>query len=37
MVNNLIEKLQGSKVEKWNYLFPVANSMIELFNELDKL
>lgn len=36
-INNLIEALQGSDYEKWHYVFPVANSIIELFYELDKL
>jgi uncharacterized membrane protein YgaE (UPF0421/DUF939 family) len=36
-INNLIEELQGSDYEKWTYVFPVANSLIELFAELDKL
>lgn len=36
-INNLIEELQGSGYEKWTYVFPVANSLIELFAELDKL
>lgn len=36
-INNLIEELQGSGYEKWIYVFPVANSLIELFAELDKL
>ena len=36
-INNLIEELQGSGFEKWTYVFPVANSLIELFAELDKL
>gem|GEM_PF-1889482 len=36
-INNLIDELQGSGFDKWTYLFPVANSLIELFAELDKL
>ncbi|MCF3943460.1 FUSC family protein [Oceanobacillus alkalisoli] len=36
-INNLIEELQGSGYDKWTYVFPVANSLIELFAELDKL
>lgn len=36
-INNLIEALQGSEFEKWTVVFPIANSLIELFNELDKL
>lgn len=36
-INNLIEELQGSDYDKWIYVFPVANSLIELFAELDKL
>lgn len=36
-INNLIEELQGSGFDKWTYVFPVANSLIELFAELDKL
>lgn len=36
-INNLIEALQGSDFEKWSYVFPIANSIIELFYELDKL
>jgi len=36
-INNLIEELQGSDYEKWTYVFPVANSLIELYGELDKL
>lgn len=36
-INNLIDELQGSEFEKWRYVFPAANSMIELFYELDKL
>ncbi|WP_087971965.1 FUSC family protein [Oceanobacillus rekensis] len=36
-INNLIETLQGSDYEKWEYVFPIANSIIELFYELDKL
>ncbi|WP_085993888.1 FUSC family protein [Oceanobacillus senegalensis] len=36
-INNLIEELQGSSFEKWSYVFPVSNGIIELFNELDKL
>ncbi|WP_249872059.1 FUSC family protein [Oceanobacillus saliphilus] len=36
-INNLIEALQGSDFEKWTFVFPIANSIIELFNELDKL
>ncbi|MGJ9457268.1 FUSC family protein [Oceanobacillus sp. CF4.6] len=36
-INNLIEALQGSDFEKWTYVFPIANSIIELFYELDKL
>lgn len=35
--NNLIEELQGSGFDKWAYVFPVSNSLIELFAELDKL
>ncbi|WP_010651243.1 FUSC family protein [Oceanobacillus massiliensis] len=36
-INNLIEALQGSDFEKWTYVFPTANSIVELFYELDKL
>ncbi|WP_067727480.1 FUSC family protein [Oceanobacillus damuensis] len=36
-INNLIEALQGSDFEKWTFVFPIANSIIELFYELDKL
>ena len=36
-INNLIEALQGSDFEKWSYVFPIANSIVELFYELDKL
>lgn len=36
-INNLIEALQGSEFEKWTFVFPIANSLVELFNELDKL
>lgn len=36
-VNNLIEELQGAELDKWNLVFPIANSIIELFFELDKL
>ncbi|WP_156290070.1 FUSC family protein [Oceanobacillus salinisoli] len=36
-INNLIDELQGAEFEKWSYVFPVANSLIELFYELDKL
>ncbi|SET57899.1 Uncharacterized membrane protein YgaE, UPF0421/DUF939 family [Oceanobacillus limi] len=36
-INNLIEELQGSELAKWTYVFPIANSIIELFFELDKL
>lgn len=36
-INNMIEELQGSDFEKWTYVFPIANSLIELFAELDKL
>ncbi|MFB4168151.1 aromatic acid exporter family protein [Virgibacillus sp. JSM 102003] len=36
-INNLVEELQGSELDKWNFVFPIANSIIELFFELDKL
>ncbi|MHA6252332.1 FUSC family protein [Oceanobacillus sp. CAU 1775] len=36
-INNLIDELQGSGFEKWAYVFPIANSLIELYAELDKL
>lgn len=36
-INNLIDELQGSGFDKWTSVFPVANSLIELFAELDKL
>ncbi|SHG65998.1 FUSC family protein [Ornithinibacillus halophilus] len=36
-INNLIDELQGSDFEKWTHVFPIANSIIELFFELDKL
>ncbi|MFD2043236.1 aromatic acid exporter family protein [Ornithinibacillus salinisoli] len=36
-INNLIEELQGSEFSKWTFVFPIANSIIELFFELDKL
>jgi uncharacterized membrane protein YgaE (UPF0421/DUF939 family) len=36
-INNLIAELQGSDYEKWTYVFPVANSLIELYGELEKL
>lgn len=36
-INNLIEELQGSEFSKWATLFPIANSIIELFSELNKL
>ncbi|WP_404452131.1 aromatic acid exporter family protein [Virgibacillus necropolis] len=36
-INTLIEELQGAELYKWNFVFPVANSIIELFFELDKL
>src|SRR5699024_331264 len=36
-INHLIAELQGSEYDKWNYLFPAANSLIELFNEMEKL
>ncbi|CEI84595.1 membrane protein [Oceanobacillus oncorhynchi subsp. incaldanensis] len=36
-INNLIDALQGTDYEKWHYVFPVANSIVELFYELDKL
>ncbi|MFC4560205.1 aromatic acid exporter family protein [Virgibacillus kekensis] len=36
-INNLIEELQGSEFGRWNVVFPIANSIIELFFELDKL
>ncbi|MFD1040661.1 aromatic acid exporter family protein [Virgibacillus byunsanensis] len=36
-INNLIEELQGAELYKWNFVFPIANSIIELFFELDKL
>ncbi|RKQ33533.1 FUSC family protein [Oceanobacillus halophilus] len=36
-INNIIDDLQGAEFEKWSYVFPVANSIIEVFNELDKL
>lgn len=36
-INNLIAELQGSNYEKWTYVFPVANSLIELFEQLNKL
>ncbi|KPH76452.1 MULTISPECIES: FUSC family protein [Bacillaceae] len=36
-INNLIDELQGSEFTKWSYVFPIANSLIELFDELDKL
>jgi uncharacterized membrane protein YgaE (UPF0421/DUF939 family) len=36
-INNLIEELQGAEFTKWAYVFPIANSIIELFFELNKL
>ncbi|MBP1949930.1 FUSC family protein [Virgibacillus litoralis] len=36
-INNLIEELQGAELDKWNFVFPIANSIIELFFVLDKL
>ncbi|MUK90550.1 hypothetical protein GMD78_19520 [Ornithinibacillus sp. L9] len=36
-INNLIEELQGSEFSKWKYVFPIANSIIELISELNKL
>lgn len=36
-INNLIDELQGAEFAKWSYVFPIANSLIELFEELDKL
>jgi len=36
-INNLIDELQGANFEKWINVFPVANSIIELFYELEKL
>ncbi|RDW19385.1 FUSC family protein [Oceanobacillus chungangensis] len=36
-INNLIEELQGSEFDKWTFVFPIANSIVELFFELDKL
>ncbi|MFZ3579971.1 hypothetical protein ACOI1D_18820, partial [Virgibacillus sp. DJP39] len=36
-INNLIDELQGAELYKWNFVFPIANSIIELFFELDKL
>ncbi|MBP2077269.1 FUSC family protein [Oceanobacillus polygoni] len=36
-INNIIDALQGSDFEKWTYVFPISNSIIELFYELDKL
>ncbi|RLL42729.1 aromatic acid exporter family protein [Oceanobacillus piezotolerans] len=36
-INNLIDELQGSDFTRWSYVFPVANGIIELFNELEKL
>ncbi len=30
-INNLIDALQGTDYEKWHYVFPVANSIVELF------
>jgi uncharacterized membrane protein YgaE (UPF0421/DUF939 family) len=36
-VNNLIEELQGAEFSKWAIVFPISNSIIELFFELNKL
>ncbi|WP_047986028.1 FUSC family protein [Ornithinibacillus californiensis] len=36
-INNLIEELQGAEFSKWAIVFPIANSIIELFFELNKL
>ncbi|MFD1852047.1 FUSC family protein [Oceanobacillus bengalensis] len=36
-INKLIDDLQGAHFERWIYVFPVANSIIELFYELEKL
>lgn len=36
-INNLIGELQGAELNKWNFVFPIANSIVELFVELDKL
>ncbi|WP_047982251.1 FUSC family protein [Ornithinibacillus contaminans] len=36
-INHLIEELQGAEFAKWAYVFPIANSIIELFSELNKL
>ncbi|GIO25904.1 FUSC family protein [Ornithinibacillus bavariensis] len=36
-INNLIEELQGAEFSKWATVFPISNSIIELFFELNKL
>ncbi|WP_026905878.1 FUSC family protein [Paucisalibacillus globulus] len=36
-INNLIDELQGAEFSKWAIVFPIANSIIELFFELNKL
>ncbi|GGA81125.1 FUSC family protein [Ornithinibacillus halotolerans] len=36
-INNLIDELQGAEFAKWAIVFPIANSIIELFFELNKL
>jgi uncharacterized membrane protein YgaE (UPF0421/DUF939 family) len=36
-INNLIEELQGAEFSKWAIVFPISNSIIELFFELNKL
>lgn len=36
-INNLIEELQGAEFSKWVTVFPIANSIIELYYELNKL
>ncbi|MFC2949763.1 FUSC family protein [Virgibacillus sediminis] len=36
-INDLITELQGSDFQKWTKVFPVANSIIDLFTELERL
>lgn len=36
-LNNLIEELQGSSIDKWSFILPVANNIMGLFLELERL
>ncbi|WP_010098715.1 FUSC family protein [Ornithinibacillus scapharcae] len=36
-IKNLIDEIQGAEFTKWAIVFPIANSIIELYSELNKL